>query len=569
MKKSFLFSIFSVIFAFAYGQDVPQDWFHLSPEDGYNGINSAGAYAQVKGKKGKKVIVAVIDSGVDWEHEDLDEVMWVNTGEIPGNGIDDDMNGYIDDIHGWNFIGGKDGKNVSNETLEVTRVYASLRDKYKNVDSTAGWALKGKKLAEYQRYVKVKNEVESNREKAQKNLDNMNGQVTYFEGVLNTLGTALKSQGLTLSQLDSLKTDDNEELTQAKGVATNVLGQIGKEMTIDEMREFMNGQFEGGVNYYGNQVNYMYNPDFESRTIVGDNYSDSYEKGYGNNDYEGPDAFHGTHVSGIIGAERGNGVGMDGVADMVEIMTIRAVPDGDERDKDVANAIIYAVDNGAEVINMSFGKGYVWDKVAVDKAVKYAAKNDVLLVHAAGNSSMENSTSNNFPNDTYKKKGLFGKPQPSNWIEVGALNHAKGEALSAPFSNYSGKYVDVFAPGMAIYSTIPDNKYQNAQGTSMASPVTAGLAALLRSYFPELSAAQIKQVIMDSVRPLTEKVKTPGSDEMVSFSELCVSGGTIDASKAVKMAASMDGKRKKCKAWNKNNGTSASDSSMKSKPGKA
>ncbi len=549
------------------GQDVPKDWFHLSPAEGYNGVNTAGAYAQVKGKKGRTVIVAVIDSGVDVEHEDLDDVMWVNEDEIPGNNIDDDNNGYVDDIHGWNFIGGKDGQNVSGETLEVTRLYAKLRKIYADVDESS---LSKKQMKEYELYKKVMKEVEEGREKAQKNLDNMNGQVTFFENTLNTLEKGLKAQGLALSQLDSLDTADDTELAQAKGVATNVLGQIGEEMTVDELKEFMNEQFEGGVNYYGGQVNYMYNPDFESRTIVGDNYADSYEKGYGNNDYEGPDAFHGTHVAGIIAAERGNGQGMDGVADNVEIMTIRAVPDGDERDKDVANAIIYAVDNGAEVINMSFGKGYAWDKKAVDKAVKYAAKNDVLLVHAAGNSSMENKIDNNFPNDTYLKKGLFGKPQPNNWIEVGALNYAKGEDHSAPFSNYSGTHVDLFAPGMAIYSTIPDDKYQNAQGTSMASPVTAGVAALIRSYYPELSAAQIKDIMMQSVRPISAEVKTPGSGDMVKFKDLCVSGGSVDAEKAMKLASKTDGKRKKCKAWNKSIlEKEAMAASQKAKPGKA
>jgi len=551
MKSKFLASYFFLFCALTMSaQNAPQNWFHMGPDEGYNGVNTTEAYKMLKGKKSRTVVVAVIDSGVDVDHEDLDDVMWVNKDEIPGNNIDDDKNGYVDDIHGWNFIGGKDGKNVGADTYEVTRVYGKLREDYEGADTTK---LSKKKMEEYRLFKKAEAEVMAARERAQKGLDNINGQVTYFDGVLTQLDKALTEQNLKLMEVDSLDTGEDAELAQAKSVAQNVLGQIGQEgMTVDELREFMNKQFEGGVEYYSNQVNYAYDPDFNTREIIGDDYSNPKEIGYGNNDYEGPDAFHGTHVSGIIAAERGNGKGMNGVADNVEIMTLRAVPDGDERDKDVANAIRYAVDNGAEIINMSFGKGYSWDKKTVDKALKYAAKNDVLLVHAAGNAAQENFTDNNFPNDQLEKKGLFGKNAQDNWVEVGALNHKDGADFSATFSNYSAQYIDVFAPGVDIYSTVPGSEYGNASGTSMASPVTAGVAALVRSYYPELSAAQIKQILMASVRPIKGKVKKPGTEEMVDFTDLAVAGGTIDAARALELAAKTEGKRKgKTKAWSK------------------
>jgi subtilisin family serine protease len=270
---------------------------------------------------------------------------------------------------------------------------------------------------------------------------------------------------------------------------------------------------------------------------------------YGNNDVEGPDALHGTHVGGIIGAVRDNDLGMDGVAPNVKLMSVRAVPDGDERDKDVANAIRYAVDNGASIINMSFGKGFGTHKQLVDDAVKYAESKDVLLIHAAGNSGQNNDTTPNFPNATFEKKSGFlffkKKRKAKNWIEVGALNYKDGEDAPAPFSNYGEKEVDVFAPGMKIYSTLPNNEYAPLQGTSMAAPVVAGVAATIRAVYPRLTAVQVKEAIMMSVTPLKQEVKLPGSkSDKVNFSKLSVTGGTVNLEKALQYASKLQGKKK-------------------------
>jgi subtilisin family serine protease len=274
---------------------------------------------------------------------------------------------------------------------------------------------------------------------------------------------------------------------------------------------------------------------------------DSSEKYYGNNDVDGPDALHGTHVAGIVAASRNNGIGMDGVANNVQIMSVRTVPNGDERDKDVANAIRYAVDNGAKIINMSFGKGYSWDKEVVDKAVKYAEKNDVLLVHAAGNSSQNNDLTDNFPNDGYDRKGFFKflkKKKADNWLEIGALSYNTNDELAAPFSNYGVDEVDLFAPGMAIYATVPDDQYRNLQGTSMAAPVVAGVAALLRSYFPTLSAEDVIDILMTTTTQIDQEVYIPGDKEnKVPFSTLSKSGGTVNAYKAFLKAMQVKGVR--------------------------
>ncbi len=519
----------------------PANWFNLDKEaDGVHGVSTEKVYENLlKGKKSIPVIVAVIDSGVDAEHEDLDDVMWVNPGEIPGNGIDDDKNGYVDDIHGWNFIGGKDG-NVEADNLEVTRLYRKYKYKYETADPAK---LTKKQKAEYEIYKKTKEEVEKSREQAKKNLEQVKGNEAMIYGALDAAKEALGDQELSVEMADSLAGTGEESLVLASNIIKNLIGEV---KTLDGMKEEIKSQFQGAYDYYGGQLESYYNVEFDPRSIVGDNYDDIYEKGYGNNEVEGPDAFHGTHVAGIIGAERDNGIGMNGVADNVKIMSVRTVPDGDERDKDVANAIIYAVDNGATVVNMSFGKGYSWDEAAVEKAIKYAEKNDVLLVHAAGNSKQDNDVTDNFPNSTYEKKCLFSKKTKryKNWIEVGALNWKEGEDAVAPFSNYGANNVDIFAPGMAIYSTTPDNNYQNAQGTSMASPVVAGVAALIRSYYPSLTAEQVKEIIMESSEKRMIKVKKPGSTEVVDFSTLSVSGGEVNAYKAIELASKTAGKKK-------------------------
>ncbi len=538
LKLFIILFVSSVVMA----QAPSKDWFLLDPtNDGMNGVSVEKTYETIlKNMPSQTVIVAIIDSGVDAEHEDLAANMWVNEDEIPDNGIDDDKNGYVDDIHGWNFIGGKDGKNVGPDALEVTRLYKSLRYKYKDADPEK---LNKKQREEYDNFLIYKEEVESKKASAEANYNQMVNNEELLLGAIDELEESLGELPVTVGNIQGLE-GSSQGLMIGKNIAANLIAEGDTLESLNVLRDEIKDQLEGAKDYYKNQMDYGYNIDFDPRSIVGDDYSDSSERYYGNNDVEGPDAFHGTHVAGIIGAVRTNDEGIKGIADNVRIMSVRTVPDGDERDKDVANAIRYAVDNGAQVINMSFGKGYSWDKKVVDDAVRYARKKDVLLVHAAGNSSQNNDITNNFPNDVYENKKLFGKRKADNWLEVGALNYEKGENLAAGFSNFGKLNVDVFAPGMAIYSTTPDDEYQNAQGTSMASPVVAGVATVLRSYYPGLTAQQVKDIIMESADPIDTKVKKPGSDEMVSFSDLSVAGGIVNLEKAVKIANQTKGKKK-------------------------
>jgi cell wall-associated protease len=537
-------------------QQAPKDWYHQDAANGYNGTSTKKAFDELlKNKPGKTIVVAVIDSGIDVEHEDLKENIWTNPGEIPNNRIDDDRNGYIDDVHGWNFIGGPDGKNVGPETYEVTRLYSALRYKYDNADPAK---LSKVQKAEYEKYLSYKSEVEKNLESAKGEIQ----QISSFEAsALKGLGqieTAMveKKDGLDFLKGENVVKDlnltENPDLMMALNVSKQLLMQKPTLKNIMELKEalieVLNEEKVGAQN----KIDYAYNPDYDSRKlIVKDNYTNSSERYYGNNDVEGPDALHGTHVAGIIGAVVGNDLGSEGIARNVKLMSIRAVPDGDERDKDVANAIRYAVDNGASIINMSFGKGHSFDKKVVDDAVKYAEKMDVLLVHAAGNSGQNNDDvvkNANYPNDDLGKKGFIFKKKyyAPNWIEIGALSFKPAEDMVAGFSNYGKKNVDVFSPGVQIYATVPNNEYQYLQGTSMASPAAAGVAAVIRSQYPALTAPQVKDIMMKSSVPIKQIVKKPGTKgaEKVPFSDLSISGGTVNLYNALKMASTIKGKKK-------------------------
>lgn len=538
---------FSAAMLNAQGAKAPENWFTLDPvADKVNGTGSDQALKNLKakGKKSQTIIVAVLDSGIDVEHEDLKDIIWTNPGEIAGNGKDDDGNGYVDDMHGWNFLGGKDGRNINQETLELTREYVRLSKKYNNSN---GANLTGDAKKEFDYWQGVKTKFEEARAEAEKDVADVEAQLKTVDEAFEKVTKAIGKKEFTAEEAGKVNPGENAELKDAVALVQRVMsrGLATSAAWADRKKEVRD--------QVSKPLQYNLNPDFNPRTIVGDDPNDLSNRYYGSNDYEGPDAFHGTHVAGIIAAVRNNNVGINGIADNVRIMTVRCVPDGDERDKDVANAIYYAVDNGASIINMSFGKGYSPQKAYVDAAMKYAAAHDVLLVHAAGNDAENNDTDPNFPNDNYNKPvkaGLFKKDKNvPTWMEIGAFSWRPNEKRVAEFSNYGKKNVDLFSPGHQLYSTIPDSKYGNASGTSMASPAAAGVAALIRSYYPELSAKQVKEIMEKSVVKQEGEVYKPGSSDKVSFAELCVSGGIVSAVNAVAMADQVKGKKVKGAIW--------------------
>lgn len=500
----------------------PDNWFTLDTEkDGVKGVGADRAYEELlKDKKSKTIIVAVVDSGVDRDHEDLQGKIWVNEDEIPDNGIDDDNNGYIDDVNGWSFIGGEGG-DVGDDTMEITRLVKAGAAKYAEMDVTS---LKGQEMKDYEAFKQMTADYIISLNGAKAGLKRMEDIKNRVETAMEKMKELTGAEELTVESVSAYEAKNDEE----KGYKQMAMGQLSADIL---------SQLEGGFDYYGGQVNYMLNLDFDSRAeLVGDNYSDVNERNYGNNHVDGPHGEHGTHVAGIIAANRNNDLGIKGIAEDVKIMCIRTVPNGDERDKDVANSIYYAVDNGAKVINMSFGKGYSPYEEAVNKAFKYAASKGVIVVHAAGNDSKDNDSKPSYPSKYYADGGTC-----STWIEVGASSSSMeaGDFVGG-FSNYGKKTVDIFAPGVAVHSTVPGNKYDTYNGTSMASPAVAGVVAMLWSYYPDYSAEEIIDIVKKSSTKYKKKmVKIPGGDEEVAFGKLSNSAGVINVYEAIKMAEEM------------------------------
>ncbi|MFT4032006.1 MAG: S8 family peptidase [Siphonobacter sp.] len=503
----------------------PSNWFNLDyTADNVRGVSTEKAYELLKGRKSTPVIVGIIDSGIDINHEDLKDKIWTNAKEIPDNGKDDDGNGYIDDVHGWNFLGNKDGKNVDKESLELTREYAKYNKLFEG-KAEADIPADQKDAFTYYQELKI-----AYNEKAQESK-------MMYPLIQNIYKNYIESEKVLQEYFkkDVITPEDLAKIDM--GTADAKLKKAKSVFDQSFQRGYDKPQLEEALDHYKTESEIQLNPDFNARKeIIGDDPENTNDHNYGNNDVIGPDARHGTHVAGIIAADRHNNLGMKGVAENVKILVIRAVPDGDERDKDVANAIRYAVDNGAQIINMSFGKAYSPQKGAVDEAVQYAASKNVLIVHAAGNESENTDIENNFPTRNY----LNNAGQAANWIEVGALSWKPNEVAS--FSNYGKTAVDLFSPGVAIYSTVPGSKYEELDGTSMASPVAAGVATLLKSYFPKLSAVQLKQILMEStVKFPQQEVNQPGGEgTKVPFGDLSVTGGEINAYQAVKMALAME-----------------------------
>jgi len=512
--------------------ELPKTW-HLMDlkTDGYFGISLKQAYQFVATKKSKPVIVATIDSGIDTAQKDLASILWVNTKEIPGNGIDDDKNGYIDDVHGWDFLGGPGGKCDFTETTEEVREFNRLKDKYAAL--TTAPAGSEKEFAYWEKVKLVHDEtLKKSTEEIQQLQPAMNALMATSGFIKKALN--LKSDGsFTAADLGRIKTT-NDTISQSKMVWQSIFEQEGGTST--------NAKIMKDLSEYLAKLNNDVNPDLDARKrIVGDDPNVQDGKPYGSNILKFPDASHGTGVAGLIGAVRNNSYGVNGVADNVRLMGIKAVPNGDEYDKDIANAIHYAVDNGARVINMSFGKKLSPHKAWVDEAFKYAASKDVLLIQASGNDNQDVDAKPEFPNDLFEDGSAT---DADNVISVGASGAKLDEELAGSFSNYGKKNVDVFAPGVKVTSIDMDAEFNTADGTSFASPITAGIAALIMEYYPSLSAKQVKQVILESATPLTgTMVFKPGTKEKVDFTTLSKTGGVVNAYKALVAASKLKGER--------------------------
>ena len=497
-------------------------------KDSIAGMSVDKAYAELlSDRQGVSVIVGVIDSGVDIEHEDLKNVIWVNEDEIPGNGIDDDRNGYVDDIHGWNFLG-----DIVQENLEYVRMIRELGPSFENI---AAEDVAPEQKADYDLYQKAKAAYE-------KDYNDAVQSKARYQGMYDQLSAAHDLVKAKLGKEDYSK-DDLAALSELSEEEQSMVERLGQMMAFGPNIPAVLDRLNGGVAYFSGRLKSHFNLSTDYRAEnLGDDANDYSSKYYGNNDVDGPDpkkedARHGTHVAGIIAAERNNGIGMNGVADNAKIMVVRTVPDGDEYDKDVALAIRYCVNNGAKVLNTSFGKGFsphpewVWD------AIRYASDNDVLIVNAAGNDGMDLDINEVYPNDVRP-----GETQEigNTFITIGASTPEYNEGLVAGFSNYGKENVDVFSPGVQIWATTPLDTYEYLQGTSMAAPAVAGVAAVIRSYFPKLSAAQVKQILMDSGLSGPGTVILSGDPNSADdFSNISKSGHLVNLYNALIMADQM------------------------------
>jgi subtilisin family serine protease len=519
-----------------------KNWYLLGQiSDSTDGINLNAAYQFLSGKKPEQVIVAVIDGGIDTTHEDLKDILWHNNREKPENGVDDDENGYIDDVHGWNFLGNSNGENVKKASAERDRVYYSFRTKFEGKDIVIN-QLDENERYQYQMWVKAAEQMKSQND-ATADIMVIKAALSAFTKYNNVLTTEMKKDQFTNAELEEFIPETGNG-RDAKTKFLNLLKVMNINETVTnkeilkDFTDYVNGLEEDLQNRKNGPINYR-------ALIVKDDPDNISDINYGNNDVMGPDPEHGTHVSGIIAANRNNAIGVNGVADNVRIMTLRCVPDGDEYDKDIALAIRYAVNNGAKVINMSFGKSFSPHKDWIDAAVEYAASKDVLIVHAAGNDNRNTDTTDNYPNKFKLKTGLA----MPNYISVGAASDdgwiTPGKRI-ASFSNFGSKTVDLFAPGYKIYNTVPGgNQYGFHNGTSMAAPVVSGVAALIRGYFPHLSAVQVKYAIEKSCERLRDGnkiVNKPGGGE-AEIDELCGCGGFLNALEAVKLASTIKPKK--------------------------
>lgn len=513
--------------------DPPKAWHTLDPKtDGYFGVSLKQAYQFVNGLKSKPVIVGIIDSGADTLQKDLQGVLWTNAKEKAGNGKDDDHNGYVDDIHGWDFLGGAGGKCDFNETEEEVREYQRLKGKYLTLTEATATDKK-----EFAYWTKVKMEYDSTVTKARNESNQLSPILNALVETSGYVRHALKlnsNQTFTKADVERLQTT-NDTLTEVKNLWMIAFSEdVSTSTNVKVLKE---------LSEYMTKLNNSLNPDLDARKrIVGDDPDVLDHKSYGNNKLKFSDASHGTGVAGLVGAIRNNGYGIDGVADNVRLMIIKAVPNGDEYDKDEVSAIHYAVDNGARVINMSFGKKISPHKEWLDEAFRYAAAHDVLLVQAAGNDNQDVDVKPDYPNDTFADGSVTDM---DNVINVGASGLKQGDSLAASFSNYGQKNVDVFAPGVKVTSIDSDAETVTEDGTSFSAPIVTGIASLIMEYYPSLSAKQVKQAIMASATPLKGvMVLKPGSKEKVDFTTLCKTGGIVNARLALEIASKMKGERK-------------------------
>ncbi len=521
MNKKWILLVFAFVFidaSFAQIKSLQDSisWIHRDARiDGIFGVGTFRAYNKLGNKKIEPVIVAVLDSGVDTDHETLTGRIWVNEDEIAGNGIDDDNNGYIDDRHGWSFLGSEKG-DVKEDQHELTREYVRYKKRYESFSTDT---LDLENNEDYQYWKKVKRNFENRYNETMKSFSFYSGlsqNLQFFDSLFQReLSTDIISNATLkdIQDIDSIHVFGKSILQYAFEVTQQkyTIPQIVNELNVT-------------AKYYKEVLDMTYNVDFDARSIVGDDYLNPWERNYGNNHIKGPLSEHGTSVASLIVNNKNKKAKMNGIAPNAVIMPVRVVPGGDERDKDVANGIFYAVNNGAKIINLSFGKSFTAYKAVVDSAVRYAEAKGVLIIHAAGNESKNRDQTNRYPISTYNNGG-----KASNWIEVGANSAIKDENFIGSFSNYGKNTVDFLAPGVRVFTALPENRYGFNDGTSLSAPIVSGIAALVWGIYPKLSYQELIDAMLASIKKQEVHVLIPGSKEdRANLDSLIKTGGNIN-----------------------------------------
>lgn len=566
MKKYFLLLLVCIGMANVNAQLIKQDnqarkkqsdldWYNCSfGEDGVYGAEVNKAYEFLKGKKVKKrPVVALIGTGLDVEHEDLKQAIWVNPGE-QADGKDRDKNGFIDDINGWNFLGGKNGQVMERLIQEGDREFLRLKDKYADYITSNGEFFKiidGKRvkvsapenLSEYSYY---KNVVmpESQLARIYGGWNMAYVIAEYGQKFKEDLRAKFPGQRITLQEFQTCY-DPNAPQDTLSDVTFTLIATAFQLYKTDDLdfvyKTFVEtGVARGKESYEEALKAYGYDG---RKDIVGDDYLNINDNKYGNNVLLTSDAGLGTMQGGIIGGKRGNGLGNDGIMDEAEIMALRVTASGGEPYiKDMVLAIRYAADHGVDIIvlpqqNTLYPDG---QKEWMIEALRYAESKGILVIVPAWELSQDLAKQTFYPN-----RRMTGDKELTNLMVISSSDKEGNPSLNA---NYGAKELDLFAPGINIYSAYTGDTYQIGSGVGLASASVAGVAALIKAYYPHLTGSQIRDILLESVTSrkgveVEKGIEVDGkqTQDLFLFDDLCLSGGILNAYQAI-MAADKLGK---------------------------
>ena len=542
LKYAFTFCLYTCSL-FAWGQDAKfWHWKDLEKE-GVHGVSLFKAQQLLIESKLKPtpIVIAILDGGIDTNHHQIRPLLWNNPKEIPGNQIDDDKNGYIDDIHGWNFLGNATGQNVDKASDEKSRIYHRYKNEFKQEElDSVNWD--AKKKSTYTSWRQAAAEIVFTEEDA----DNL-AFIKMAKNAVVKMGFILiremEDSNFTAEKLETYQpigkiTADTKISYLRTLQALGIDRMNGHQSIVDDLNEYIAGKEKAAISLETP-------PEDIRKLIIKDRYEDLKDQYYGNNNITGPNAKHGTHVAGLAAGIIDTIFTKSNFNNPIKLMGVRVVPDGDEYDKDIALGIRYAVNNGAKIINMSFGKSFSPEQAWVDSAIRYAASKDVLIIHSAGNESYDLNNKTVYPSpysSSFNNKA-------SNMITVGASSDPIiAESLLTDFSNYGNQIVDLFSPGNKIYSSLPNQTYGFTNGTSMSAPILSHIAAIVRAYFPKLSAIEVKAILLQSCwKPEDENsiFPIPQKDQSKKLKELSAEGGIINAALCIQNAIKFQSNKNK------------------------